>query len=447
MATVPNMNVAPMVPQVGLPPAVDGEGGDLFASLLPIVAGISGSGQVAPSQVTSGGAAIGASIIRGIVPGQNLGIDFHAAAAGTEGGEPGDGGTVDSDEASPLLPETDFLPILQAQNGFPVTVTTVSVSAPKGSEARPSSAPQPFATPPAILAQSNTVVSLPLVGPAGGPPADGEPAAQDPAIAVAIRQVVQSLKGREPEAGAESAKAAAKGDVVQPMRKPETAGMAGPAPTTGGIGKDVATERSGPVEKAAASAPAPIQAPVVQPPSAPTVITPTTAAIDPAASLAPPRPEAAAPQSTSGGEAAITRELDLAHESEWLDGLARDIARTGANDGPMRFRLNPNTLGHLQVELAQGDQGTSIRLTVETEAARTILTDAQPRLMAEARAQGVRIAQSEIDLSGNGHQASGDPRRHQEDARQTVMIRTARGPDGEAAAAATPVQTRADRYA
>ena len=61
-----------------------------------------------------------------------------------------------------------------------------------------------------------------------------------------------------------------------------------------------------------------------------------------------------------------------------------------------------------------------MHMTVETETARQILTDAQPRLTAEARAQGVRIAETHVDLSGSGRHAPGDQRR-QDDARQTPL--------------------------
>jgi flagellar hook-length control protein FliK len=113
----------------------------------------------------------------------------------------------------------------------------------------------------------------------------------------------------------------------------------------------------------------------------------------------------------------------------------------------MRFRLHPQTLGSLHVELQQGDHGTAVRLTVETEAARQILTDAQPRLAAEARAQGVRIAETHVDLSGSGRHAPGDQRR-QDEARQTPLIRTARGAGSEPVGSARlSSRARLDRYA
>ena len=86
-------------------------------------------------------------------------------------------------------------------------------------------------------------------------------------------------------------------------------------------------------------------------------------------------------------------------------------------------------------------------MTVDTEAARQILSDAQPRLAAEARAQGVRIAETHVDLSGSGRHAPGDQRR-QDEARQTPLIRTAPGAAAETANAARSARrARLDRYA
>jgi flagellar hook-length control protein FliK len=138
--------------------------------------------------------------------------------------------------------------------------------------------------------------------------------------------------------------------------------------------------------------------------------------------------------------------LDLVRDSAWLDRLAHDIAQAAGNEGTIRFRLHPQTLGHLSVELSQGDHGTSVRLTADTEQARAILADAQPRLAAEARAQGVRIAETHVDLSGSDRQASGDPRR-QDEARQTPLIRTARDAAAGDDASERPGRAGSDRYA
>ena len=196
---------------------------------------------------------------------------------------------------------------------------------------------------------------------------------------------------------------------------------------------------------------APVAAPAAAPATAPL---PTAELPQPALSpaTAQPAPAAAADKSvdvdaTRTADLAVERKLDLTRDSAWLDRLARDIARAASDDSPLRFRLHPQTLGSLHVELQQGDRGAAVRMTVDTEAARQILSDAQPRLAAEARAQGVRIAETHVDLSGSGRHAPGDQRR-QDEARQTPLIRTAPGAAAETANAARSARrARLDRYA
>ncbi len=112
--------------------------------------------------------------------------------------------------------------------------------------------------------------------------------------------------------------------------------------------------------------------------------------------------------------------LDIAKDSQWLDTLARDIARAAQHDTQLRFQLNPEHLGSLKVELVNGANGTSVKLTADTETARAILADAQPRLVAEARAQGLRISEAQVDLSGQG-----SAQRHAADT--PVIVRTGNG--------------------
>lgn len=107
------------------------------------------------------------------------------------------------------------------------------------------------------------------------------------------------------------------------------------------------------------------------------------------------------------GDQAIQTRLDIANESEWMDRVARDIAQFGGKDGSLKFQLNPENLGSLHVEIAHGADGVSLRFGTETESARNVLADAQHRLANEARAQGVRIAETHIDF-GNHNNGSGN---------------------------------------
>ncbi|WP_380872529.1 hypothetical protein ACFB49_34590 [Sphingomonas sp. DBB INV C78] len=116
---------------------------------------------------------------------------------------------------------------------------------------------------------------------------------------------------------------------------------------------------------------------------------------------------ATVPANTDMTQQVIGHHLDLARDSAWLDQLARDIVSAGANDAKLQFKLNPEHLGSLHVELIRGGDGASVRMTTETEAARSALSDAQGRLIAEARAQGMKITETHVDLSQQGGRDQG----------------------------------------
>lgn len=126
-------------------------------------------------------------------------------------------------------------------------------------------------------------------------------------------------------------------------------------------------------------------------------------------------------------EQSMTRHLDLARDNQWLDRLARDITQAATTNGHLKFQLNPEHLGSLQVEIVNSAAGTSVRMTADNDAARTILVDAQPRLIAEVRAQGLRIAESHVDLgsqTGSGG-AAGGQRQSSEDHKPFVRTQAA----------------------
>ena len=125
------------------------------------------------------------------------------------------------------------------------------------------------------------------------------------------------------------------------------------------------------------------------------------AAVTPTANVPP---AAAAGMQQSAPAEIAPHHLDLVKDSEWLDSLAKDITRAAQSNTHLRFQLNPEHLGSLKVEVLNGANGTSVKLTADTEAARAILVDAQPRLVAEARAQGLRISEAQVNLSSQGGQ-------------------------------------------
>jgi flagellar hook-length control protein FliK len=114
---------------------------------------------------------------------------------------------------------------------------------------------------------------------------------------------------------------------------------------------------------------------------------------------------AAAPTTDIG----IARQLVIARDGLWLDTLARDIthaAGAGSGAGTMNFTLSPPHLGALAVAIAATDDGAAIRLTADTQAAHDIITDHQPQLIAEARAHGLRVAETQVDLRQDSNNSS-----------------------------------------
>ncbi len=113
--------------------------------------------------------------------------------------------------------------------------------------------------------------------------------------------------------------------------------------------------------------------------------------------------------STQPSNTVVDRHLDLARGDAWLNDLASDIAATATNGGRLNFGLAPETLGRMNVEIHQSAAGVNIHMTTTTEAARDMLAAAQPRIVDEIRAQGVRVAGTQVstDASGFGGDRTG----------------------------------------
>jgi flagellar hook-length control protein FliK len=100
------------------------------------------------------------------------------------------------------------------------------------------------------------------------------------------------------------------------------------------------------------------------------------------------------------------RALDVARGSLWLDQLAGDIAAVQDHDRDLSFRLVPAQLGQLDVKIASNSEGMQLNFSTQTDEAAHIIGNAQSRLVDELKAQGVRVAGSEVN-SGSGQSASG----------------------------------------
>jgi hypothetical protein len=124
-----------------------------------------------------------------------------------------------------------------------------------------------------------------------------------------------------------------------------------------------------------------------------------TPAMTPVASIDPAVTAAAtlsAPTSVTPGAPDVGASLgqsvvDLAVGNQWLDGVARDIANVVAADGQGSFRISPDHLGTMRVDIRNGALGVEADLTVKTEAARAALA-ADNDLSRGDGQQAVRIA-------------------------------------------------------
>lgn len=126
------------------------------------------------------------------------------------------------------------------------------------------------------------------------------------------------------------------------------------------------------------------------------------------------------------GDAVVEQSLTIARDGAWLDTLARDIASSAGNGGDLRFKLEPQNLGSLTVAISQSDDGASIRMTADKETTRNLLLDAQPKLIAEARAQGLKVSDTHVDLKQDQSQ---NQNQHQNPAQDAM--RWAQGSAGQ----------------
>jgi hypothetical protein len=385
-----------------------------------------------------------------------------AVPDGAPQGEAGDDQDPAADLALPAIP-VDFIPLLAAQAATPIVATPVT-----GSAKAPHANTDKVAANPASV----TPTLAPTVDPTAGTAAEpnAKPAVIPtetpalPAQAILHAAIAAGIVKPESETEPKADVAVTDKETFEPAKPGKAVTLNIPAvaignrsttpPVTGAIPAQAAATHAPPARAAPAQTPARGLAERADQP-APILASLPTAPLPDASPLVASLSPASSTDTTAlinfarpadPSNPAIERHLDLVRDGEWLDQLARDIVRAGDGDAPMRFKLHPQTLGHLKVELTQSDQGASVRFTTETEMARNIIVDAQPRLAAEARAQGLRIAETHVDLAGSGQDQARDPRR-QEDVRAGTPLRTAgQGAEDSQIPRKAP-RARTDRFA
>ncbi|UAK26030.1 flagellar hook-length control protein FliK [Sphingomonas nostoxanthinifaciens] len=109
----------------------------------------------------------------------------------------------------------------------------------------------------------------------------------------------------------------------------------------------------------------------------------------------------------SVADVALQQQLNVAHDGQWLDQLTKDIVGSAGTGKDLNFKLSPAHLGALAVTISQGSDGAAVRMTTDSADTRNLLVDAQPKLVAEARAQGLKISETHVDLNRPQQQQSG----------------------------------------
>jgi flagellar hook-length control protein FliK len=103
--------------------------------------------------------------------------------------------------------------------------------------------------------------------------------------------------------------------------------------------------------------------------------------------------------------------LDL-RDDRGLHGMIDriEMLRDEANANDTRIRLVPDALGGVDVSLRKDGDTLHVHFAADTQATRTLLNDAQPRLAELADARGVKLGQTSVDAGAGG---SADHTHHQ----------------------------------
>lgn len=152
-----------------------------------------------------------------------------------------------------------------------------------------------------------------------------------------------------------------------------------------------------------------------------------TPAIDPqvlGAALAHARELPAAPHPSSVSANALPTSADP--ELRQLDALMRDIASLSGTTGRAAFRLTADQLGPLDVRLHSSDVGVAVTIRTHDDQSRATVAQAQHQLSDDMRANGLKVATTNVMLGGGA-----DRQRHDRpQAPLTLQIEAAR-PEAE----------------
>jgi flagellar hook-length control protein FliK len=130
--------------------------------------------------------------------------------------------------------------------------------------------------------------------------------------------------------------------------------------------------------------------------------------------------------------------LDMRRQ-EWMGQMADQLEamRDASPARETRLSLSPEALGKVDVSIRQDGDRIHVHFATETQAARQLLTEAQPRLSELAEARGVKLGQTSVDGGGAG----------QGSARHARQVPAPQSPAPRAAEAAEATDPTNDRIA
>lgn len=100
---------------------------------------------------------------------------------------------------------------------------------------------------------------------------------------------------------------------------------------------------------------------------------------------------------TSNSSLHQSSDLDL-HQ---LDALVRDIAAVSGASGRAEFRLTASQLGQIDVRLHTSDAGVAVTIRTHDDQSHTTVTQAQQQLGDDMRANGLKVAATNVMLGGD----------------------------------------------
>ena len=117
-------------------------------------------------------------------------------------------------------------------------------------------------------------------------------------------------------------------------------------------------------------------------------------------SLAQARPLAPVLHATPAIAEAVRTSSDP--EIQQLDALMRDIASLSGTSGRAAFRLAAEQLGPLDVRLHSSDAGVAVTIRTHDDHSRATVAEAQHQLGDDMRANGLKVAATNVMLGGGG---------------------------------------------